>query len=165
MGADQACVHDFITGITPSGRTFCSFLYSFGSKIQAVVMVRLPATLPSLILTPEMAGDKMAKLFGGQDIELESERFNRLFRIQSPVEAFAYGVMHPRMMEWLMGPALGLVPFIIDGQDVICWRYGPADYSTLDTQLVAMCNLIDLIPQSVFERYATTPALGWAPPG
>jgi len=166
VGGHHADVQEFITGISPSGRTFCSFIYRFDRSSQSaevgfrsVVMVRLPAVLPSLIVTPELVGDKIEKLTGGQDIELESERFNQLYRIQSPVEAFAYGVLHPLMMDWLLGPARYLVPFIIEGQDLICWRDGPPDYASLDDQLTFMCALIDQIPQGVIEQHSQPLAL------
>jgi len=171
VGGRSAKVLEFIDGVTPSGRTFCSFNYNYevssgsdGSSHtvnRAIVMVRLPAVLPTLSLSYERFGDKVSKFFGGQDIELESDEFNRLFRVKSPVEAFAYGVLHPRMMEWLLGPARGLVPLRLDGLDVLCWREGVPNYATLDGQLAAMCDFVDQIPQSVIEQYAAPPALGW----
>jgi len=169
IGGHSSKVQEFIDGVTPGGRTFCSFLYTYvvssgkssTTVMRTVVMVRLPATLPALSVTPERIGDKLQKFFGGQDIELESDEFNQRFRIKSPVEAFAYGVLHPRMMEWLMGPASGLVPFRIEGPDLLCWREGVPDYATLDGQLAAMCDFVDQIPQGVFEQYAAPPALGW----
>jgi len=171
VGGRSAKVTEFIDGVTPGGRTFCSFQYSYvvsngessTTVLRAIVMVRLPAVLPALSLTREGFGDRVQKFFGGQDIELESDDFNRLFRIKSPVEAFAYGVLHPRMMEWLMGPAYAMVPFRIDGQDVICWREGKPDYATLDGQLAAMTDFVNQIPPSVIEQYAAPPALGWGP--
>jgi len=169
-GGDSAKVQEFIYGTTPSGRTFCSFKYTYEESSggrpsttvnRSVVMVRVPAVLPALSVSYEGFGDKVQKLFGGQDIELESEDFNRLFRVMSPVESFAYAVLHPRMMEWLMGPARGLVPFRVEGSDVMCWREGKPDYSILDGQLAAMSDFADQIPHSVIEQYAAPPSLGW----
>jgi len=170
-GGSGATVEEFVEGTTPRGRSFCSFEYSYevsdsdGSTTTVnygVVMVRLPAALPPLRLTPEGVFDKIHKFFGGQDIELESDDFNRLFRVMSPVESFAYGVLHPRMMEWLMGPGRAVVPIRVEGSDLICWRNGVPDYATLDGQLAAMSDFVDQIPQGVFEQYAAPPALGWA---
>jgi len=162
-------VMEFIEGETPGGHTFCSFLYTYTSSSgdspttveHAIVMVRLPAGLPELSLTREEFGDKVGKFFGGQDIELESDEFNRLFRVRSPFEGFAYAVLHPRMMEWLIRQANAMVPLRIDGQDVIWWREGRPNYAMLDLQLAATSDFIDQIPQEVFEKYGTPPAPGW----
>ena len=171
VGGRSAKVLEFIDGVTPSGRTFCSFNYNYevssgsdGSSHtvnRAIVMVRLPAVLPTLSLSYERFGDKVSKFFGGQDIELESDEFNQMFRVKSPVEAFAYAVLHPRMMEWLMGPASAAVPFVIDGQDLICWHVGLPDYDTLDRRLAYMCEFIDQIPPNVWEKYGAPPQLCW----
>ena len=144
-------IHGFTTGNTGSTTTVN----------RSIIMMRLPAALPGFSLTHEGIGDKIQKFFGGQDIELESDDFNQLFRVQSPVEGFAYGVLHPRMMEWLMGPASSLVPFVIDGPDVIFRRDGEPDYTALDGQLAVLSEFIDQIPQGVFEQYGAPPALGW----
>jgi len=131
---------------------------------RAIIMMRLPAELPAFSLTYEGIGDKVQRFFGGQDIELESDDFNRLFRVQSPSEAFAYGVLHPLMMEWLMGPGSSLVPFSINGPDVFYWREGSPYYESLDGLLADMSDFIDKIPQGVYEQYGTTPKpQSWGP--
>jgi len=33
---------------------------------------------------------------------LESEEFNRAFKIKTAQNKFAYDVLHPRMMEWML---------------------------------------------------------------
>ena len=169
-GGGKAKVREFVSGTTPGGHTFCSFRYSFnvsksrGSSTSmrgCVVMVRLPAALPALSLRYEEIGDKIGKFFGGQDIDLESEEFNQMFRVMSPDEAFASELLHPLMMRWLMGAKRVLVPFYINGQDLVCVRDGKPDYATLERQVVEMCDFVDQIPQGVFEKYAAPSAIGW----
>jgi len=169
--------HEFSTGfggMTTGGHNSGLFMnshqFSMGQHNStrtvefAIIMMRLPAELPDFRLTYEGIGDKVQKFFGGQDIELESDDFNRFFRVQSPVEAFAYGVLHPRMMEWLMGPASSLVPFSIDGPNVFYWRDGSPHYETLDKLLTTLSEFIDQIPQGVFEQHGRTPQpISWAP--
>jgi len=161
-------VTECIEGETPGGHSFCSFKFAYqissipgatNAVSGAAVMVRLPAVLPELSLMHEALDDKLDKLFGAQDIELESDAFNRLFRVESPNEAFAYGVLHPRMMEWIMSEGRGMVPFYIRGQELICWGGTEPEYSTLDAQLETMCSFVDQIPQVVFEQYSQPLAL------
>jgi len=167
-GGGSARVREFVKGPTRGGLVFCSFLYTYeqytGTNAQgqsqtttvsrAIVIVRLPAAFPRLRLTNESFLDKVGKFFGGQDIELESDDFNRRYRVTSDNEAFAYGVLHPRMMEWLMGPASGLAPFTITGADLMCWREGRPDYALLDSQLAALDSFVAMIPQGVYEQFA-----------
>jgi len=171
-GGWGAEVREFVKGPTPSGLVFCSFRYTYeessGTDAQghqetttvnrAIVLVRLPAAFPGLRLTRESFLDKVSKFFGGQDIELESDDFNRRYRVTSDNEAFAYGVLHPRMMEWLLGPASGLVPLVIDGADLLFWREGIPDYSQLDSQLAALDAFIGMFPQGVYEQFGMAPA-------
>ena len=69
-----------------------------------VVALSLPAPLPSLQLTPEHFGTAIARVFGGQDIEFESEDFNNAWRVQAASPRFAYDVVHARLMELLLRP-------------------------------------------------------------
>jgi len=173
IGGQGANVADFIEGKTPKGRAFCSFIYSYGEStgnsstaapITATV-IRLPAMLPQLTVTRESISDKFAHFLGGQDIELESDDFNQMYRVQSSNEAFAYGVLTPKIMQWLIGPAAGLAPFMINGQDLICWRSGYPNYMMLGAQLTAMEAFVDEIPQGVYEQFAMQPPrkIWWTP--
>jgi len=157
-------VTEFIQGTTPGGHNFWSFQHSVivGEKSDAIktafAMVRLDAKLPRLYVTVQAPGINAAGVLRGQDIELESEDFNQKFRVTSDNGALAYGVLHPLVMQWLMGPGEGLVPFMIDQDDLICWRPGAPDYSTLDKLLNDMDTFISHIPQGVYEQFGLPPA-------
>ena len=152
---------DVMTGQTPRGRQFCFFTYQYivsTGKSTTVIRIgvtalRLPAALPRLMLTHETAGTKIARFFGGQDITLESDDFNRYYRVQSDDQRFAYGVLHPRAMEWLLGPGRILAPWRIAGADLICWHGGEPNYAWLFPQLGLMDALVDQIPAQVWADY------------
>src|SRR5690606_11195053 len=63
-----------------------------------VVMLALPTFLPDLEITNEGVGARIAKMFGGQDIQFESEEFNRRWRVQASVRKTAHDIVHPRFM-------------------------------------------------------------------
>jgi len=170
----SAGISDFIEGKTPQGRMFCSFLYSYvvsdGRASETILIaataIRLSAPLPQLSVTVKTFGDKVAHFFGGQDIELESDDFNKIFRVQSSNEAFAYGVLTPQAMAWLLNVPPGLAPFAIYGPDLICWHPGTVDYLRLGAQLTAMEVFADAIPQGVYEQFTLPPmAQYWWTPG
>ncbi|MHC5002838.1 MAG: hypothetical protein ACYTJ0_06910 [Planctomycetota bacterium] len=63
--------------------------------------------VPSLLIRPEGIFDRMAGIFGFDDIDFESVEFSRRFLVKSGDKRFAYDVIHPRMMEFLLsGPDL-----------------------------------------------------------
>lgn len=60
---------------------------------------------PDLLVKKEGIGDKLVGGLGFDDIDFESEEFSRAFWVKSSDKRFAYDVIHPRMMEFLMkGP-------------------------------------------------------------
>ena len=57
---------------------------------------------PDLELTPESALGRMGAALGRQDIELESEEFNRRYRVQCASPKFASDVLPPQTMQALL---------------------------------------------------------------
>jgi len=70
-------------------------------------LFRLPwAAVPDLAIRHEHLGDKLLGAIGFDDIDFESEEFSRRFFVKSPDKRFAYAVVHPQMMEFLLdGPS------------------------------------------------------------
>ncbi len=58
--------------------------------------------LPNLEIRAEHIFDKIGDALGFDDIDFESEEFSRKFMVKSGDKRFAYAVVHPRMMEYLM---------------------------------------------------------------
>ncbi len=68
-------------------------------------------TTPDLLIRPEGAFDKVSAFFGFDDIDFESAEFSRAFHVSSSDKRFAYAVVHPRMMEFLLetrGPSVAV---------------------------------------------------------
>lgn len=72
--------------------------------------------------------DKLASFIGFDDIDFESAEFSSKFHVKSSNKKFAYDVVHPRMMSYLMdrpSPAVDLDRHyccLVDGQR--CWEPG-----------------------------------------
>lgn len=90
---------DFIYKVTQStGQSTSTRTYRF-----SYVIAHLPfAGVPDLLVRPEGMFDKLAGAFGFDDIDFESAEFSRRFHVKSPDKRFAYDVIHPRMMEFLL---------------------------------------------------------------
>lgn len=119
-----------------------------------VVAVFLPHYIPTLTIAPEGFGAKVAKVFGGQDIQFESEVFNKQWRITGDNLSFAHAVVHPQTMEYLMGPAPKNVAYYFTGDAVLIYRSGPQDINQIDHMSWLSTDLIDLVPEFVWQDYA-----------
>ncbi len=69
---------------------------------RSYLIIELAAAFPKLYIRPEGFLDKVKALAGFDDINFESEAFSRRFYCKSDSREFAYAVIHPQMMEWMM---------------------------------------------------------------
>jgi len=161
VGGSQSTAFDVLTGRLPSGQQFCSFGYRYvvstGETTQTVLVwvlvLRMPRTLPWLTVTPEGLGNRLTKAFGSQDIELESDEFNKAFRVESGAPAFAFAILSPRVMEWLLGPGRSIVPWRMVGSDIMCWRAGLPNYQFMWPLLQDLAGLVQQVPLFVWDDY------------
>lgn len=76
------------------------------------LLVEIPYTsTPNLRIRREHLFDRMASFIGFDDIDFESAEFSDRFHVKSSDKRFAYDVIHPRMMEFLLAnepPTLNL---------------------------------------------------------
>lgn len=68
----------------------------------AVAIANLGERFPRLTIVPETWGHKLWDAVGGDDIDFESAEFSRRFWVKSDDKRFAYAVLHPRAMEYLL---------------------------------------------------------------
>ena len=148
-----------------AGRQAISFAYRYttGSGKNSsthtfhVVAVPLPAYLPTLELTAEGVGAKLAKALGGQDIEFESEDFNRAWRVEARDAKFAHDVVHPRLMERLLRADARGVSLRVEGTDLLSWSTGAQQLDAIAGRLQVMDALVDAIPRFVWQDHGYDP--------
>ncbi len=156
---------EVITGAY-GGHPAVSFAYRFttgsGKNRQTheyhVVAMAMPAWLPTVQLTPEGIGSRVVSAFGGQDLEFESEEFNRLWRVEARDPRYASDVLHPRTLERLVRPDARGLSLRIEGSDVLCWSPGLPDVETLATRLGVMRALVTGVPRHVWLDHGFDPA-------
>ncbi len=116
----------------------------------SVVVVNTGAVMPALSVTPE---GMISRFFGrltNSDIELESEDFNRAFRVTCPNRRFASDVLHPRMMELLLQwPELA---WRFDADSLLAVRAGSHDEQEIDAKLAALDAILDNVPEFVWRE-------------
>lgn len=95
-----------------SGKNRSTRTYNFSYLILHVPLQQFP----DLLIRPEGMFDKLAGAFGFDDIDFESAEFSRQFYVSSTDKRFAYDILHPQMMEFL----LKTQPPAIDLEDGRC---------------------------------------------
>jgi hypothetical protein len=112
---DHPRARNVLTG-KESGRPFVAFDYSFqthssddkGHRTTSthhwwVCVVPMPGWLGPVQVEPESALDRVAGAVGlVDDVELESEEFNRRFRVTARSRKLASDILTPRTMEYLI---------------------------------------------------------------
>lgn len=90
---------DFTYKVTRSnGKSTTTTTYNF-----SYLILHLPFRgVPDLLIRREGVFDKLAGAFGFADINFESSEFSRRFHVKCADKKFAYDVIHPRMMEFLL---------------------------------------------------------------
>lgn len=126
-----------------------------------IVAVALPASLPPLTVSPENLFTRIGGALGMQDIELESDDFNRRFRVQAHDAKFAYDVLHARTMELLLGN--GPFAWRVDGAWVVSWTRGRLQAPELVRRLSVVGGVVAGVPSFVW-RDAGLPAPPVQPP-
>jgi hypothetical protein len=159
---------DVITGTLGQGaavRPFAAFDYSYVTDSSngktsssqthrfAICALQLPTYLPVLCITPENALTRLGNVLTGDDIELESEDFNRRFKVQCPDAKFACDVLPPRTMQALL--ARTPLHFRIEGSDLLCWEPGVTTPAALLERLSALTTFVDGIPAFVWKDYGS----------
>ena len=102
--ACDVCAGDFRYKVTSSnGKRTTTHTYDF-----SYLIVHPPWHTPALLVRPEGMFDKIASAFGFDDIDFESAEFSRKYFVKSTDKRFAYDVLHPRMIEFLLrsGPLM-----------------------------------------------------------
>ena len=93
---------------------------------------------------------KTVKWIADNDIELESEQFNRTFVVTSPNRKFASDVLHPRLMEYLLQfPDLG---WKTQGDSILAVERGQRSLAQIDATLVLLDGITDQVPEFVWEQ-------------
>jgi hypothetical protein len=138
---------DYTYKVTSSnGKTTTTRTYNF-----SYLILRLPfAGVPSLLIRREGILDKIAGALGFDDIDFESEEFSRRFCVKSSDKKFAYDVIHPQMIEFLMQsdpPPIEIV------SGLICLasgnRWEPPEF---ESRLAWLEKFFDLWPDYLTEQ-------------
>ena len=117
----------------------------------AIYGLGMPCALPELQLAPEGVFGRLGTALGMQDIELESEDFNRRYRVRCPDPKLATDVLTPRTMELLLSVPKMRLRFA--GSDLLCLDGGCVNAAEILNRTTVMATLLDGVPAFVWKDY------------
>jgi hypothetical protein len=119
------------------------------------VLVQSPWDAPAaLVIRPEGISDKMDAAFGSDDIDFESVEFSKLFHVASSDRRFAYDVLHPRMMEYLLAER---PPMFVIASGALCLGDGERTWITqaFARQIAFVQRIAELWPRHLAKGLKT----------
>ncbi len=117
----------------------------------SVVALGMPCALPELQVGPEGLFARLGTALGMQDIELESEDFNRRYRVRCPVPKLATDVLTPRTMEALL--ASERIQFRFAGTDAVSWEDGKLEPAAVMYRSEVLARVVEGVPAFVWRDY------------
>jgi hypothetical protein len=140
---------DFSYAVTSSnGKTTTTTTHRF-----SYLILHLPLQAPDLLIRREGLFDKLAAFFGFDDIDFESAEFSRRYCVKSKDRRFAYDVVHPRMIEFLLAHE---APSIDIENGRLCLSDGSSTWKPeqFERQLAFARQFFDLWPEHLLAEIA-----------
>jgi hypothetical protein len=115
-------------------------------------VTEIPADCPHVTIAPETLLTRLADHLGFEDIQFESEEFNRRFRVKSKDQKFATDLVDARMMQWL--DVGGGWSFEVCGPYVLC-SSKRLKGATLFVLMDVLKAFRDRVPRVVYDLYGS----------
>lgn len=116
----------------------------------SAVVLSSAVPLKPLFLRPENFFDKIGEFFGFDDIDFESAEFSRKFYAKSPDKKWAYDVIHPRTMEFLLTSPQFAIQF--DLNDVMAYRSSEFSVSDFEQAAEVAGGILDRLPEYLIKQ-------------
>ncbi len=144
------------------GRDLVSFDYEYKTQTTngkqtttqvhrfSVLGLSMGIHMPPLSVDPENFLERFVGRLTGNDIDLESEEFNRAFLVGCPDRKFASDVLHPQMMEYLLQHRQ--VGWRFEQDSMLMISQGRRTPAQIDATIAVMDGITDRVPEFVWLR-------------
>jgi hypothetical protein len=144
------------------GRDLVSFDYEYKTQTSngkqtttqvhrfSVLGLSMGLHMPPLSVDPENFLERFVGRLTGNDIDLESEEFNRAFTVSCPDRKFASDVLHPQMMEFLLEHRQ--VGFRFEQDSMLMVARGQRTPAQIEATIQVMDGITDRVPEFVWLR-------------
>jgi hypothetical protein len=116
----------------------------------SMVILDSPIPLKPLFIRPEGFFDKVTEFFGFDDIDFESAEFSRRFYVKSPDRKWAYDVIHPRTMEFLLSQPLFTLQ--CDARHVAAHRGSTFSAAEFGQAVAVATGILERLPDYVVKQ-------------
>ena len=113
-------------------------------------ILRLPISVPELVIGPEGFFSKIAQAVGYDDIDFESHEFSRKFCVRSRDKKFAYDVCNAQMIEFLLANTDLTMEMELDALAVSFQRRLRPEQ--IEANLQRLITVRSLMPDYLFAR-------------
>ena len=120
------------------------------ARALSVMVAASPVPLKPLLIRREGLLDRLGKAIGIDDIDFESAEFSRKYHVTSPDPKWAYDVIHPRMMTFLMQGQDYNIEFVPG--HVIVWREELFATDDFDDAVDFVRGILDLLPEYLVRQ-------------
>lgn len=117
-----------------------------------VVVGESPLNFPRLALRGESFLDRFAGAIGFDDIDFESDEFSRAYHVKAEDRKFAYDLLHPQMMEYLL--ELPRYQWQFGGPYVLITRGSRFKPAEITAVMAAITGLYERVPGFVRQDLA-----------
>jgi hypothetical protein len=153
---------------TMGGRPVVAFEYSYKERVGSgkdartvtftftVTATTLPVARPSLQVIPVHPGTRPPAAgledLRLEDLRLENEEFNRVFKVSTDDREFAHDVLCPRTVEWILAdPRARELDLRFERSDVLAWEHGRFNPQRTAWAATYLLDLVDRVPQFVWK--------------
>lgn len=126
--------------VTGSGKNRTTHRYG-------IAAARIPLALPPLNIRPENFLDRIAAAVGFDDIDFESDEFSRAYHVKCSDRKLAYDIIHPQMIEFLMG--IARIEWQFAGNMVLLHRSGTYEPDELIYAMKLVEGFLERVPEFV----------------
>lgn len=121
-----------------------------------VTVLPLPVPLPTLVVAPQGWQGRLAGALGlGDEVDLESEEFNRVFAVHAEDRKFASDVLHPRHLEQLLrDPDDG---WAIEGSTLLTAVDGRLDLDAVAPTVERLDRVVAQVPGFIWRDHGYDP--------
>jgi len=130
-----------------------TYFISGAGITRTVVAFKLPQSFPGLVIKPDPLLREFFEFIGGQDIDFESDVFNKCYYVKADDRKFAHDVIHPQMMDFLLH--VRGITLQIAGRQAIFFHEKQLKPRQIGRLLCIAIDFYKNIPDFVKKDYAT----------
>ena len=116
----------------------------------SAVVLRAKVPIKPLVIRAETIFDKLGGVFGFDDIDFESAEFSGRYHVKSPDRKWAYDVLHPRTIEFILASPRCNLEF--DRRHIIAWSSSTSTAQQHEQSIRLIDGILDRLPAYLIEQ-------------